>query len=47
MVGADEMAPAPYTLGKGVHLPKGNALGLKCNSGSGTVGTYFTGDYVY
>jgi hypothetical protein len=47
MVGADEMAPAPYTLGKGIQLTKGNALGLKVKAGDGTVAGYFTGDYVY
>ena len=47
MIGADEMAPVPYTFGKGVQLTKGNALGLKCGSGAGTVAGYFTGDYVY
>jgi len=47
MVGADEMAPVPYTFGAGVQLTKGNALGLKVNAGAGTVAGYFTGEYVY
>ena len=47
MVGADEMAPVPYTLGDGVQLTKGNALGLKVNAGAGTVAGYFAGEYVY
>jgi len=47
MVGADEAAPVPLTFGRGKQLAKGNALGLKCESGSGTVAGYFTGDYVY
>lgn len=46
MVGADEVAPMPYTFGAGVQLTKGNALGLKVNAGAGTVAGYFTGDYV-
>jgi len=46
MVGADEMAPAPYTFGDGVQLTKGNRLGLKCDAGAGTVAGFFVGDYV-
>jgi hypothetical protein len=47
MVGADEAAPAPQSFGAGKQLTKGNALGLKCESGSGTVGGYFEGRYTY
>ena len=39
--------PAPYAVGRGIQLTKGNKLGVKVNGGAGTVAGYFTGDYVY
>jgi hypothetical protein len=46
MAGADEMAPSPLSFGAGIQLTKGNELGLKCDSGTGTVAGYFTGRYL-
>jgi len=45
-LGAGE-SPSPYDLGAGKMLTAGNTLGIKTDSGAGTVAGQFGGRYLY